>query len=244
MTASVDALAGFGGPGTTDESCRQRPRPQQDIPIVSAGLLSARFPLVSPSGVLIRCVQQENGSMLAGRTYAVDGGYAENSGLQTLLELRQFLQNEIAESRLPVDVHIVVLDNHYISTATSRPERRPRELTAPLATIFNARLSQGALEQGALWSTSNSGTGNNTYTVLSPRVRPSVAAPLGWVLSPETQEDLSLQSDLNWGCPSSTLIDTSGRPTATELLKRLGLVQYARGTPGQSQHDASGVCNS
>ena len=54
----------------------------QNIATVTAAMLSARFPFITPSGVVTSC---ENKGALAGQF--VDGGYVDSSGLITLADL-------------------------------------------------------------------------------------------------------------------------------------------------------------
>lgn len=130
------------------------------MPAVTAALLSARFPIITPSGALLR---RTLGSSDTGdndartTTYAVDGGYNENSGLFTLLQIwaeveplvRQHNQSLAGKKRL-IAPWIVVADNHYRSKAEGAPSQRPLELIAPVSALSNNTiLSQSSLEQMA-----------------------------------------------------------------------------------------------
>lgn len=197
------------------------------ISAVSAALLSARFPIVTPSGALLGCGNPAGkGPPLAAGpdcseiTYAVDGGYYENSGLMTLLQLwaavEPFVQSHNAATgdKPQIVPWILILDNHYRSVAESRHPHRPLEVVVPLKALTGNRLvSQPALEEMAAVAMGNNETRCGAapgvadhdaagepqrasapdigcVAVIAPRRRPTVAAPLGWVLSGMTRSDL------------------------------------------------------
>ena len=60
----------------------------RDIRLSTAALLSARFPIISPPGVLRVATQPSYGDRI------VDGGYFENSGLTTALDISEALELE------------------------------------------------------------------------------------------------------------------------------------------------------
>lgn len=89
LTGALDAMADLHTDlGTDGASCDFAGR--GDMRLATAALLSARFPVISSSGVFDRCVAPAPGGDDQSRrvvtTYDVDGGYYENSGLLSLLE--------------------------------------------------------------------------------------------------------------------------------------------------------------
>jgi hypothetical protein len=268
VSGSIDALQGL---------CQRVPQEtarcavadaKADLPTpgmraVTATLLSARFPFLTPSGALLRRVPaastQEGSTKLpekASITYVVDGGYYENSGLLTLLEIWGALEpmvrayNQAAGAGSPIAPWIVVADNHYRSDAQSSTSRRPRELAVPFFAVANDSkiLSQSALEQMAVSSLTrpvpsfcppdnnaestrhptfcapDSGGAQtltkrrateNCLVVISPSRKPSVSAPLGWVLSQISRADLQAQL-------GARIEPRRGAPSTEELLRQLG----------------------
>ena len=205
--------------------------------IATAALLSARFPLVSPSGAVAHCVADQKSTkdsiprlLVPNVTYAVDGGYYENTGLLTLLQLWSEVEplvrqknREAADGHPKIVPWIIVIDNHYRSAARIESRRRPYELLAPLRSLQNKNiLGQAGLEEMARLSmratpercadsrTKPTGTREATtpsagegplhdettrgcFLVIAPAKRPSVTAPLGWVLSSTSMSDLQSQ---------------------------------------------------
>jgi hypothetical protein len=115
---------------------------------------------------------------------------------------------------------IVIVDNHYRSKARSAQSRRPFETVVPLRTIMNNNriLAQPALEQMAVVAIGSDRTHctvrgggevpdstsvpDTTFrdaarrgcvVVIAPTQKPSVEAPLGWVLSETSRADLDSQ---------------------------------------------------
>jgi hypothetical protein len=198
---------------------------------ITAALLSARFPLVSPSGALLRCYGErafgeEEETRTYTVTYDVDGGYYENSGLLAVLQIWAALEPHIRihnqtlrPGESAIEPWIVVLDNHYRSSARAREPRRPLELVAPITTLGAGRLlEEGALEQmaaiamrvrvegctvnGAASVAQGQGprfecpihARNPTgFVRLAPQRAPSLAAPLGWVLSAASRANLEAE---------------------------------------------------
>ena len=111
----------------------------RDVMLSTAVLLSARFPFVTPSGRLA-CGDGP-------AVHVVDGGYFENSGAASVVELYDALEPAIAEDNaagpacvVPV---LIEIDNHYLE-AERDAGGRPKELLAPQQTYGAARSAREA----------------------------------------------------------------------------------------------------
>ncbi len=213
----------------------------------TAALMSARFPYVSPAGTVRRCLEQARGpeekAEVGGDepsdkrsavtpTYVVDGGYIENTGLLTLLQLWQVLKPMVEKHNAETDAvkvvpWIVVADNHYRSNAAGAHVERIAETTVPLVALRHAKKSFGtsALEQIATREMSVFGASGNGVAgglvVIAPQTAPSIAAPLGWVLSADTRAELDEQLTKQWcesaeGSPVQRLHDALKAPDCWE----------------------------
>ncbi len=170
----------------------------------TAALLSARFPYVSPSGRLSQCESDRH-------TAIVDGGYAEGSGGQALLDLwarlRPLVGSYNGRGKGPMVVPIFVqIDNHYAKAASEGPEGRTKELFVPPATAGRPdKLDDLAAEQlaNARFSTDIPGRAGTTCTLsrretqrfvrIAPPDSPGVPAPLAWTLSRLATDELDDQ---------------------------------------------------
>jgi hypothetical protein len=231
VTGAIDPFPGLRARSETT-ACGA---PGAGVRVFTAALLSARFPLVSPSGALVRCVLDPP-TMPGGAahavpavSYAVDGGYYENSGLLTLLqawsaiERRVRAHNDSAPGGVRVAPWLVVVDNGYRSSAQAGSQRRPLELVAPLRALGGNRLtSQAMLEQLASWTLAHDDApcgAPSCVVVLAPRRHPSVTAPLGWVLSAMSREDLrgQIETPPAAGAPPDPSVCELARQLATTL---------------------------
>ena len=137
--------------------------PSEDVVTVratTAALLAARFPVVTPSGALSRCVTAETNLgttrprpiVKIETNYVVDGGYLENTGILTLAQVWDAVEGPVtrcnaaasegraiegcpsdASGPLWIEPWFIMMENHYRSAVAAPPSGdRPRELLVPL----------------------------------------------------------------------------------------------------------------
>ena len=208
---------------STEVSGNDCPRPNAELSLITSALLSARFPVASPSGALHGChsrgaspgEDETTRHAVASRTFVVDGGYYENSGLLSLLgvwdelapSVAAYNADAIASGRPLVEPWVVIASNHYTANVAVPPPDRPPELLLPVTTFLAARdaYGQATFEQLAVGEMRafksnpcgppSAGEGRcvaaeSKVVSIAPTQRPTVAAPLGWVLSEITRTDL------------------------------------------------------
>jgi hypothetical protein len=197
----------------------------QTLRLSTAALLSGRFAFVSPTGTVFRCLgagEDPATAAVIDGGYLENSGMAALLELWEALEPQVNSHNRaVADSqqrsstdRRPYVVPLfVVAENHYMSIAPADPPGRVRELAAPLVGRSAPRtvVRSSVLEQSALLrfagpppglpATARVLAGGGCMEVRSflvaPRRRPGVEAPLGWVLSSFSTNDLRAQlSDL------------------------------------------------
>ena len=79
---TIDLFAAYGPVGGTGPDCLR------SVTASTAALLTARFPFVTPGGVVGGCdTRSDDGSSFWPRTQLIDGGYIENTGLATITDL-------------------------------------------------------------------------------------------------------------------------------------------------------------
>jgi hypothetical protein len=170
----------------------------RSLRLSTAAHMSARFTYVSPAGTLEK----------DGRTYGrvVDGGYFENSGATTTLEIALAI-NAMADDpdadprwrRIrPIVIHISnePLNPRYPPETLARAAEHPRiapgrwmpELLSPLWTLLSTRGARGTFARETLrWHV---GDGNFFHFGLC---RESTNVPLGWALSSSTRRNMESQ---------------------------------------------------
>jgi hypothetical protein len=190
-----------GTNGSPDFVCSQ-----EDMRLSTAAILSARFPVISPSGRLALC-QGGAPPGAASRTEVVDGGYLEGSGTGTLLSLWPALADLVNHynARLDAPAYIVPvllqIDSGY--TEPSAPGvASTLEFLAPVTTLLAVRASNEALaRQGAQVLFSDPFRVSTTtpagcvryggrFAHFPLRAHPGPQAQLGWILSPAAFSDL------------------------------------------------------
>jgi hypothetical protein len=172
----------------------------------TAALLSARFPYVSPSGQLYRC---HSGHQAATPTSLVDGGYAENTGIGTLLDLWPRLEKLIATHNTtpgmaPIVPIFLEIDSKYVPVAApTEPASTIELLVPPVSENRPAHLADSILEGRAaadFYGPVPGGSGSfaltgatGRYFKISPHTSPGLPAPLAWTLSQLATDDLAAQ---------------------------------------------------
>jgi hypothetical protein len=219
-----DRLPLAGTAEVRDALCETR-----DLRLSTAALLAARFPYVTPSGrVPGRCGYtgelrpEDEGSPCAASAKRcegryVDGGYADNSGLFTLVAVWPSLRSLIvdynlrarAADRREIAPMIVEIDNHYqASLQKAVPSGgTAAETTVPLETAFGSRRSIETFARASAFRI----LPTSCTVTLSPSLHPGLIAPLGWELSEAARADL--RAGLTRAHPS----DKSGMVLARRL---------------------------
>jgi hypothetical protein len=214
LAATVD-LVDFVCPG-------QQPR------LSTAVMLSARFPVISPSGHLKQPDCADAGPQAAAtasqdpppapETFVVDGGYLENSGADTAIDLWSTLaplvdqHNQDAKAPAYIVPLFIQIDNGYAEPAGPGAVPRKPQFVTPLLTVNATRdgrqadARQGAqvlfgkpfliatrTDAGAAARTVQFGDETTRYVRFSLLAHPGAKAPTGWTLSDTSFDDLQQQ---------------------------------------------------
>jgi hypothetical protein len=172
----------------------------EDLRLSTAALLAARFPYVTPSGKLEKC---GGGSPVN----VVDGGYFENTGSSTIVELWDALRADVTQHNVGGNTCVVPvlleIDNHYRGAPGPAPAGRPWESSVPLQTLGAGRDARDAQSRQAAaiafgrreFDGLVAHLGASTDAVdriahIFPHAHPGAVAPLGWTLSEVAEGDL------------------------------------------------------
>jgi hypothetical protein len=197
---------------------------QRALPLSAAVHLSARFTYVSPAGALVKDKRNH------GR--AVDGGYFENSGATSVLEILKVL-GQLAEpgtSWEKVKPYVILISNEPVDLRFAeeqldgapdnkriKPFPAGNEVLSPLLTMVNTRTARGQYAR----VTTRWHVGESNFLQFGLCQNADVKIPLGWVLSGvvRTAMDQQLHSNACKAFPNQTHLD--------EIKKALDL-RYAR----------------
>ena len=170
-----------------------------DLPLKTAAHNSARFTYVSPAGSMVNV----KGKTVEG--HVVDGGYFENSGTVTALELRRVIAEAFPETM--GRIHVLYLRNSPTSNPArvdapaeepAKPSRQANrglnDLLSPVLALLQTRNARGTLAVTTIRNT----VGQKQFhqIVLCKRVRTGdapVPLPLGWQLSESARRAIEAQ---------------------------------------------------
>jgi hypothetical protein len=187
----------------------------QTMSLAEAGLLTARFPGISPVGEVQQCsIRGEDPDERDPHpeTFVVDGGYLEGSGTATLVDLWQALEPLVADhNRDPASTACIVpffvqIDNSYLEPAGPGDVKAPPALLGLQEASANKHNRNGyttasrqaaqiafrqpfGLEGITAWDASGEEI-TDRFALFSPRAHPGSEAPLGWTLSHASFSDL------------------------------------------------------
>jgi hypothetical protein len=163
-----------------------------DVPMAAAAHNSARFPYISPAGRL----RAGNGEYLG---HVVDGGYFDNTGAETVLDVIERLSHE---PDAPAARFVVVTLANTMAKAQSvqkdqvawRETRQFGELFSPFRALLQAREARGSLARDRLQTRVGDANLIDVRVCDDPADgRPAREAPLGWQLSAEMVAELQHQ---------------------------------------------------
>lgn len=209
--------------------------PGQDLRVSTAALLSARFPYISPTGKLVR-TSCGTGETKAGTssTYIVDGGYVDRTGVLSAAELYLQLRDAIEEHNAfvtdcssprcraldprdrpsrRIKPLLLRIDNGYASVAQATDPGRPNELLAPP----QARLAVASSMTSVALQRAYQAFGPKYVVTVENAAHPGVQAPLGWVMSGSSRDDLctELHRVLEESGPVARQLTAAGLPPPT-----------------------------
>lgn len=172
------------------------------IPLSTAANNSARFPLLAPAGTLKREPTEDDPNTI---DRVVDGGYFENFGAATALDILERLVADGSDRgrRLPRLVVIQISsDPNYMgvdrgeSGGGRRPEASPGsfagELLSPVKTLLNTRKARGVLAAQRLYDWTNAKQGA-FFEFRLIRSETESDPPLGWTLSEQARRNIDCQ---------------------------------------------------
>lgn len=149
-----------------------------DLPYSTATGLSSRFPLVSPAAAFYPKQTDANGNPTA--SHYVDGGYYENKGSETMLQVIQHLENDTNFLR-KVRPYVIQINFGTDKDSSKKPVRAFSDIREIIGGIANSRGARGELEQQYLKNETKIRLNGIFISVAIPSDGKEV--PNDWVLS-------------------------------------------------------------
>jgi hypothetical protein len=191
------------------------------MPLSEAVLNSARFTYLSPAGTLQTA--NKDPSLSPTSVQLVDGGYFENSGATTLLEIMQRLRAIATAEGQPLHFIVLHISNdpslhdfvdahdpaHPLPLYSAACPRTPGptelhsygEATAPLVAMLDTRDARGEYARAALLSSLHLDRANPAESDVLWHLRlcpGNYPLPLGWTVSPPVFEEMHRQLEGNY----------------------------------------------
>lgn len=189
---------------TSSDVCMLTPTKQsEDFALSTAAFVSARFPWVTPAAT-IRSVNSCMGDKKVEKIRLVDGGYIDNSGIETALEVIAEMKEALKSSG---DAAIAQFPVYLISLSSDDfPNVRAyslNELLEPIRALLNGREARAAIavnrartnfdiikvDENELPRFNRTNLQNYFYDL-----------PLGWAMSERTRDIIALDSGRFWDC--------------------------------------------
>ena len=154
----------------------------RDIPLSTAISVSSRFPFLTPPAQ----VRDTSGKIWG---HLVDGGYVENMGARSLIELYEHLGQMAVQDSMKIKFRLLFIRN--TKAEYSQPIKAMHEWRAPLTTFSKVWLNSG------LYTTSSPELkrlrqGDDLLFVTLDRTADQLI-PLGWYLSDQARADIDVQ---------------------------------------------------
>ncbi|MGH8502711.1 MAG: patatin-like phospholipase family protein [Gammaproteobacteria bacterium] len=160
-------------------------RLQNPIALSTAVHMSARFAYMSPAGTV---------HLASTKRYVVDGGYFDNTGASTALEIISAMRNVKIEARPGVrstrniKLAALIISNNVPDDDSLFPLML--ETLAPPRALFNARTARGELAERLLKQARG-------YQVRTLELSAPEKVPLGWMLSERTRKRIDNEVDVS-----------------------------------------------
>ena len=166
----------------------------QDVRRATALVNSARFPLVTPGGEF----RDESGKTLG---HVVDGGYFENTGIETAYSLLRALLE--LKGQYPVKPVFIYIQNSR-SDARSAPASSTLTASNPIRVFYQAWSSRSPSNHALISGLEKPLDFDSWHIPLIHQFEgEEYSFPLAWVLSRKSKDALLAQLDTLWNRPEA-----------------------------------------
>ncbi|MGA7932109.1 MAG: patatin-like phospholipase family protein, partial [Kovacikia sp.] len=165
--------------------------PGLDLKLSTAAGLSARFPYFTPVGWYQRSRDHS-------KLRLADGGYFDNSGIPTALDIGRNLQKLKGYGETFEIIYLSLIDQHFNGSATPIENAGLNELLSPINALFSARESRSRSAVELSTFTVNDGIDDplkyKFRTLFLKKLDNGVNLPLGWFLSDVSRKFIDSQT--------------------------------------------------
>ncbi len=184
-----------------------------DVPLKTAASLCSRFPIVTNGGLIQKDTLVGNGRKQRYGGHVVDGGYFDNSGVETCIQLLNNLVPSIRRldtaRRVTIIPYILFIQNS--NTIGNLPQKRSilQEVQIPLLAFFNA-WDNGSTTRDNMFNSFMDRFANPKTNYLTLRLAYNEKYPLGWFMSDSVARDISQQAKDSISLKNKELVKLKG----------------------------------
>ena len=165
--------------------------PDLDLKLSTAAGLSARFPYFTPVGWYQRSKDKS-------KLHLADGGYFDNSGIPTALDIGRSLQRLKGYGTTFEIVYLSLIDGQFNEPTTQLKSVGLNEVLSPVRALFSARKSRGRSAVELSTFTVNDGIDDplkyKFRTLFLKKSGDGVKLPLGWLISERSRKFIDRQT--------------------------------------------------
>ena len=169
----------------------------RDVPLKTAASLCSRFPVLTNGGLIQKDTLDRNGRPQRYGGHVVDGGYFDNSGVETCIQLLNNLVPIIRHLDTTQHVKIIpyILFIQNSNTVSPLPHKRSvlQEIQVPLLAFFNA-WDNGSTTRDNMFNSFMDRFTNPKTNYITLRLAYRDTYPLGWFLSDSMARSISRQA--------------------------------------------------
>lgn len=167
----------------------------KDVPLKTGASLCSRFPIVTSGGLLC-----QDGVLPIG--HIVDGGYAENTGIETALSLYESLREPILEHNRTNEAYQIVPVVIFLKNSKETNEEKVitwfldvRTVLSAFVSAWDRRAPVGNYLASDLLNELGKDSVYFSVELDRSKHKGSVELPLGWYLSEKAKADIRLKSE-------------------------------------------------
>ncbi|GAB3777062.1 hypothetical protein GCM10028818_23630 [Spirosoma horti] len=184
-----------------------------DVPLKTAASLCSRFPIVTNGGLIQKDTLVGNGRTRRYGGHVVDGGYFDNSGVETCIQLLNNLVPSIRRldttERVTIIPYILFVQNS--NTIGRLPHKRSilQEVQIPLLAFLNA-WDNGSITRDNMFNSFMDRFTNPKTNYLTLRLAYNEKYPLGWFMSDSVARNISQQAKDSISLKNPALVQLKG----------------------------------
>ncbi|ADB42104.1 hypothetical protein [Spirosoma linguale] len=168
-----------------------------DVPLKTAASLCSRFPIVTNGGLIQKDTLLGNGRKQRYGGHVVDGGYFDNSGVETCIQLLNNLVPAIRRldttERVTIIPYVLFIQNS--NPNGNLPQKRSilQEVQIPLLAFLNA-WDNGSITRDNMFNSFMDRFDNPKTNYLTLRLAYNEKYPLGWYMSDSVARNIGQQA--------------------------------------------------